>query len=51
MPDSGRKLRNGTGAVAEPIHLSTTFERATDGTFPSGFDYTRGNNPNRAALG
>ncbi len=47
---AGRAIDGATGAVAEPIHLSTTFERATDGTFPSGFDYTRGNNPNRAAL-
>jgi cystathionine gamma-synthase len=36
--------------VAEPIRLSTTFERAPDGGFPSGFDYTRSGNPNRAAL-
>ena len=47
---AGRAIDPATGAVAEPIHLSTTFERATDGTFPSGFDYTRSNNPNRAAL-
>jgi cystathionine gamma-synthase len=36
--------------VAEPIQLSTTFERARDGGFPSGFDYARSNNPNRDAL-
>ena len=47
---AGRAVDPVTGAVAESIHLSTTFERARDGTFPSGFDYTRGNNPNRAAL-
>jgi cystathionine gamma-synthase len=47
---AGRAVDRATGAVAEPIHLSTTFERATDGSFPSGFDYTRSNNPNRAAL-
>jgi cystathionine gamma-synthase len=47
---AGRAVDSATGAVAAPIHLSTTFERATDGTFPSGFDYTRGNNPTRAAL-
>ena len=39
-----------TGAVAPPIVLSTTFERAEDGTFPSGYVYTRTGNPNRAAL-
>src|SRR4051812_5673667 len=39
-----------TGAVAPPIHLSTTFERDVDGSYPHGFIYTRGNNPNRQAL-
>src|SRR5215510_14863189 len=47
---AGRAVDPGTGAVAAPIHLSTTFERALDGGFPSGFDYSRSNNPNRAAL-
>ena len=47
---AGRKVDSVTGAVAEPIHLSTTFQRAENGTFPTGFDYTRTNNPNRAAL-
>ena len=39
-----------TGAVAPPIHLSTTFERAADGTLPHGFLYARDANPNRQAL-
>jgi cystathionine gamma-synthase len=39
-----------TGAIAPPIHLSTTFERAPDGSFPSGFAYIRDGNPNRHAL-
>ena len=39
-----------TGAVASPIHLSTTFERALDGSFPSGYAYIRDANPNRRAL-
>lgn len=39
-----------TGAVTPPIHLSTTFERASDGSYPRGYVYTRTNNPNRAAL-
>jgi cystathionine gamma-synthase len=39
-----------TGAVSSPIYLSTTFERAHDGTFPSGFAYIRNDNPNRRAL-
>ncbi len=39
-----------TGAVAPPIHLSTTFERDSDGSFPRGFIYSRSGNPTRAAL-
>ncbi len=46
---AGRGTDPVTGAVAAPIHLSTTFERAKDGSFP-GFNYTRTDNPNRAAL-
>src|SRR5215471_3394801 len=38
---AGRAVDPVTGAVAAPIHLSTTFERAIDGGFPSGFDYGR----------
>ena len=38
------------GAITPPIHLSTTFERAADGTFPSGFLYGRYGNPNRVML-
>lgn len=40
-----------TGAVTPPIHLSTTFERAPDGTLgPHGFLYAREDNPTRRAL-
>lgn len=39
-----------TGAVAPPIHLSTTFERAADGSYPHGYVYGRSGNPNRDAL-
>lgn len=39
-----------TGAIAPPISLSTTFERQADGTFPSGYVYSRSENPNRSAL-
>ena len=39
-----------TGAIAAGIQLSTTFERAADGSFPSGFVYSRDGNPNRQAL-
>ncbi len=47
---AGRTIDPSTGAVAGPIVLSTTFQRGEDGRFPSGFDYTRSGNPNRAAL-
>jgi cystathionine gamma-synthase len=39
-----------TGAISPPIHLSTTFERGADGSFPSGYAYIRDGNPNRIAL-
>lgn len=39
-----------TGAVSPPIHLSTTFERAADGSYPLGYHYSREANPNRTAL-
>jgi cystathionine gamma-synthase len=39
-----------TGAVAEPIHLATTFERNADGTYPRGYSYSREGTPNRIAL-
>ena len=47
---AGRTVDPTTGAVTPPIHLSTTFERAPDGSFPHGFMYTRNHNPNRNAL-
>ncbi|TCP52529.1 cystathionine gamma-synthase [Tumebacillus sp. BK434] len=47
---AGRKADAATGAVAQPIYLSTTFEREADGSFPSGYIYSRSANPNRAAL-
>ncbi len=40
-----------TGAVVSPITLSTTFERAYDGSLVEGRDiYSRASNPNRRAL-
>ncbi len=39
-----------TGALIPPIHLSTTFERNPDGSYPHGFVYSRAGNPTRAAL-
>ena len=47
---AGREPDASTGAVREPLHLSTTFERGTDGTYPHGYYYSRSGNPNRAAL-
>lgn len=38
------------GAIAVPITLSTTFERAADGAYPGGYEYARDDNPNRRAL-
>ncbi|MEX2143369.1 MAG: aminotransferase class V-fold PLP-dependent enzyme, partial [Anaerolineales bacterium] len=39
-----------SGAIAPPIHMSTTYLRAEDGSYPGGFVYGRSGNPNRAAL-
>ncbi|MFG0285311.1 MAG: trans-sulfuration enzyme family protein [Phycisphaerales bacterium JB039] len=39
-----------TGAIAPPLHLSTTFERDADGGYPRGFTYARPANPTRALL-
>jgi cystathionine gamma-synthase len=47
---AGAAVDPATRAVAPPIQLSTTFERAPDGTFPSGYAYIRDGNPNRHAL-
>jgi len=47
---AGRAPDPATGALRAPIHLSTTFERAADGSYPHGYSYTRAGNPNRASL-
>ncbi len=39
-----------SGAVVQPITLSTTFERNENGDYNSGYMYSRTNNPNRQAL-
>jgi cystathionine gamma-synthase len=39
-----------TGAVAPPIHLSTTFERDASGETPRGFSYIRDGNPTQSQL-
>ncbi|MBM3725638.1 MAG: aminotransferase class I/II-fold pyridoxal phosphate-dependent enzyme [Acidobacteria bacterium] len=47
---AGRRIDPATGAVAQPISLSTTFERDADGEYSRGFSYSREGNPNRNAL-
>lgn len=39
-----------TGALVAPPVLSTTFERAADGSYPGGYVYARASNPTRNAL-
>lgn len=47
---SGSSIDPATGALTAPIHLSTTFERDGDGSYPKGYIYGRSGNPNRDAL-
>ena len=47
---AGHEIDPATGAVAAPIHLSTTFQRDVEGTYSRGFMYSRNDNPNRKAL-
>lgn len=47
---AAREVDPATGAIAPPIHLSTTFERDEDGSYPRGWYYTRPGNPTRDAL-
>ncbi len=47
---AGRHTDPATGAVALPIHLSSTFERSPEGDYPRGFSYSRENNPVRKSL-
>jgi len=47
---AGHGVDPATGAVTPPIHLSTTFERDADGSYPHGWIYSRNHNPNRDGL-
>lgn len=47
---AGRGVDSATGAVAFPLHPSTTFERSADGNYPSGYQYIRDANPTRNAF-
>jgi len=39
-----------TGALTPPLHLSATFERDADGSYPKGFVYARWDHPTRRLL-
>jgi cystathionine gamma-synthase len=47
---AGRKPEGGSRDVTPAIHMSTTYQKAADGSLPGGFLYSRTDNPNRAAL-
>lgn len=47
---AGQPPERGTRDVTSAIHLSTTFQKAEDGSLPGGYLYSRPNNPNREAL-
>src|SRR5213079_702842 len=48
---SGAQVDEETGALAPPIHLSTTFERrADDGAPTHGYSYIRDHNPTQTRL-
>jgi cystathionine gamma-synthase len=47
---SARAPEAATGALMQPIYLSTTFERNADGSYPRGYRYSREGTPNRSAL-
>src|SRR6266404_5108872 len=47
---AGHAIDPATGAVSQPIHLSTTFERDAEGGYAHGYVYARSANPTRHAL-
>jgi cystathionine gamma-synthase len=47
---AGRRVDPATGAIAPPIHVSSTFERDPGGGYSRGFSYSREENPNRRML-
>jgi cystathionine gamma-synthase len=47
---SGGDVDEGTGAVAPPLHLSTTFEHGPVGEMPRGYQYARTENPTQDRL-
>ena len=47
---AGHEIEAGPRDVTPSIHLSTTFQKAGDGSLPGGYLYGRTNNPNRESL-
>jgi cystathionine gamma-synthase len=47
---AGSKPESGARDVTPAVHLSTTFQKADDGSLPGGYLYGRTNNPNRESL-
>jgi cystathionine gamma-synthase len=47
---AGSKPEGGARDVTPAVHLSTTFQKADDGSLPGGYLYGRTNNPNRESL-
>lgn len=47
---AGNRNDKNTGAVVQPITMSTTFLREADGSYASGYIYSRSSNPNRTQL-
>jgi cystathionine gamma-synthase len=47
---AGNKEDSSTGAVIQPIVLSSTFKRSAEGTYTDGYIYSRSSNPNRTSL-
>ncbi|HEX6640482.1 MAG TPA: aminotransferase class I/II-fold pyridoxal phosphate-dependent enzyme [Thermoanaerobaculia bacterium] len=47
---AGAQIDEETGAIAPPLHLSTTFERTDEGQASHGFSYIRDGNPTQARL-
>ncbi len=47
---AGRAIDPATGAIAPPLYLTSTFERAADGSYPQGYVYGRLDHPNRRSL-
>ena len=47
---AGNHIDESSKAVIQPIVMATTFQRAEDGSYPSGYVYSRAANPNRSLL-